>query len=238
MSRLFTFGCSFTKWDWITWADIINKAGNYTKFVNKGKIGAGNLYIFNKFITHLQKDSICKDDTVHIMWTNVTREDRFIDGGWATPGNLFTQDFYPKSFVKEFVDIRGCYERDIPFIHAARIILDSIGCKYSMMTMVDITNSDQYGIHNTSGNIMHLLALYNDTLSLIKPSAHKVIFDYDYHKKPSPGFDRRVEFHPLPSEHLDFVKKTFPDITITDEIQEWVNIEETKAIELIRKRCS
>jgi len=237
MNRLFVFGCSFTHWHWITWADIINKASTFDDYKNDGKTGAGNLYIFNKFITRLEKAKIDKDDTVHIMWTNVTREDRFIDGGWATPGNLYSQEFYPKSFVRDYVDVRGCFERDIPLIHATRLILDKIGCKYSFMSMVDMTNATQYDIFDSSNQILHLLSLYNDTLSLIKPSAHNVIFNYDYHSKPTPGYDRRVEFHPMPLEHLEFVEKTFPEVTITESVRNWVNEQQAIALDIIREHC-
>jgi hypothetical protein len=45
MSRLFTFGCSFTNYRWSTWADCL--APEFDYFENWGQSGGGNHYIFN-----------------------------------------------------------------------------------------------------------------------------------------------------------------------------------------------
>ena len=48
MKRLFTFGCSVTEFIWPTWADILGREFDY--YENWGRVGAGNLYIFNSII--------------------------------------------------------------------------------------------------------------------------------------------------------------------------------------------
>ena len=70
--RLFTFGCSFTKYIWPTWADILGR--EYKEFYNYGMSGGGNLFIFDSLIEAIAKHNINKDDTVIIIWTNVTRD--------------------------------------------------------------------------------------------------------------------------------------------------------------------
>ena len=43
MSRLFTFGCSFTNYRWSSWADCL--APEFDYFENWGQAGGGNHYI-------------------------------------------------------------------------------------------------------------------------------------------------------------------------------------------------
>jgi len=43
MSRLFTFGCSYTNYRWSTWADCL--APEFDYFENWGQSGGGNHYI-------------------------------------------------------------------------------------------------------------------------------------------------------------------------------------------------
>lgn len=233
MSRLFTFGCSFTQYNWITWADILGNL--FDEYHNYGVCGAGNMYMFNRFIHNIETHKINKDDTVMIMWTNVTREDRFINGQWTRCGNLFTsQDFYTRDFIEKYVDIRGCYERDIPIIHATRLILDSIGCKYVMMSMVDITNSDQYSVNDKIEDIKELYKRFESTLQLIKPSVHKVIFNYDYESRPIIGYNKRPDSHPLPLEHLEYIEKVLPQYRIDDIIKAKVVEQQYKALDYLR----
>ena len=100
INRIFTFGCSFTDYAWGTWANILGYEFPDAKFYNFGKSGAGNHYIFN---TLMQADSSYKfthEDLVIVQWTNISREDRFLDtepeqdpnfiagGQWITPGKI------------------------------------------------------------------------------------------------------------------------------------------------------
>jgi hypothetical protein len=205
MSRFFAFGCSFTKYMWSTWADIVGT--QFDEFYNFGQPGAGNFFIFNKLITKITEHDINDKDTVMIMWTNVTREDRFMRGQWHTPGHIFNQSLYNIKFIKKYVDIRGCFERDIPLIHAAQMLLDKIGCDHKIMSMIDIVNTNQYGYDLPEENIDHLLNLYESSLNRILPSVHKTIFNNDWHSIPTPGFSRNLDPHPLPLQHLDYLEK-------------------------------
>lgn len=221
-NRLFTFGCSFTRYAWPTWADILGR--QFDQHINDGRVGAGNLYIFIRLINSIQQFNINKDDTVAIMWTNVLREDRFVNGEWHTHGHLYNhQEFYTPDFVKKYVDERGCFERDLPLIHAAQMLLDKIGCSHHVLSMVDITNPEQYEHKNPTQDIGHLTNLYHDTLSKIKPSVHRVIFDYDWKSRSLSRFSFRPDLHPFPLEHLEFLEKVLPEYTISDDTRKYVD---------------
>ena len=80
MSRLFTFGCSFTSYTWKTWADILGQQAE--EFYNFGQIGGGNEQIFFKIIEANKKYNFTKDDTVAVCWTHYHRKDVYQINKW------------------------------------------------------------------------------------------------------------------------------------------------------------
>ena len=97
--RLFTFGCSFTKFYYPTWANIIAHDLEIPLY-NYGKPGAGNQYIFN---TIMQADTIYnfnKDDLIMVCWSSISREDRYKDGNWMVAGNIYTKLRYDSAYIK------------------------------------------------------------------------------------------------------------------------------------------
>ena len=43
--RFITLGCSFTRYRWATWSDLLAKDMPDAEYINLGKCGAGNSYI-------------------------------------------------------------------------------------------------------------------------------------------------------------------------------------------------
>ena len=80
MNKLFTYGCSFTKFEWSTWADIVGST--FPEHINYGRTGAGNQYIFNHVMQSIAKKEITKNDTVIVCWSGIDREDRFYKSKW------------------------------------------------------------------------------------------------------------------------------------------------------------
>jgi hypothetical protein len=233
MKRFFAFGCSFTRYEWPTWADIIGN--EFEHYENWGNPGAGNFFIFNAIIECHLKNKLTENDTVAIMWSNFQREDRYIKRKWVTPGSILYQQVFSKEFVKEVYDDRGYYIRDFSYIYAIVNLLNSIGCKYYMTSMVDINNIDQFDT-TTSKEIDDLLIYYKDILKLIRPSVHNVIFNYDWWSRPyiNPRGGNlpplwytpterlqkkyhRDDSHPLPLEHLEYVEKILPEFLISEK---------------------
>ena len=103
-SRLFTFGCSFTRYCWPTWAEIM--ALDFHQCQNWGHVGGGNHFIFYSLIEAIAREKIQTSDTVAIMWTSVGREDRWLDGRWFLQGSIYNSD-YPKNYKDEFTDPTG-----------------------------------------------------------------------------------------------------------------------------------
>ena len=242
MKRLFTFGCSFTGFHWPTWADILGKEFDY--YENWGTLGAGNQYIFNSLVECKTRHQFTSNDTIIIMWTNVAREDRYIDRHWVTPGNILTQNFYNKDYVEKIFCERGFLIRDLATIAAAIDLLKSWNVKFEFLSMVPISNIDQYH-NNNSNNTEDILSLYKDIFQFIKPSVYETVFKFDWWSRSSKFFslsaieskNKTTEFyswlnsnkhnfrpdpHPTPEEHLEYLNKVLPNYTISDSTNTWI----------------
>ena len=189
MTRLFAFGCSFTSYTWPTWADILAK--DFDFFENWGKTGGGNQFIANSIVECHIKNKFTKKDTVCIMWSNMAREDRYVNGSWLSPGNIFTQGIYPKSYVKKFADVRGYYIRDLATIYMIDQLLTNIGCQVVMMSIVPIAcPMDLIGdlksttINSYDYKFQDLLTAYKPVLDKIKPSVLDMVFYGDWNNRP------------------------------------------------------
>lgn len=214
MNRLFTFGCSFTRYYWPTWADILGREFDY--FENWGRVGGGNQYIFNSLIEAKTRNQFTNEDTAIIMWTNVTREDRYIEKKWHTPGNIYTASVYNSDYIKQFADDRGYLIRDLATISATVDLLEHWGVKYHMLSMVPITNIDQY--KKKPSTEQDVIDLYSLAVEKIKPSVYEVIFNFDWFS--------RAEFKSIFEQNLndDRLKKIYDDLAGPD----WPSYEKFK----------
>jgi hypothetical protein len=79
--RVFIFGCSFTKYEWPTWANILSYEMPDAEIYNFAQSGAGNLFISERVIAANQRYRYNKDDLILLMWSTHSREDRYIEHG-------------------------------------------------------------------------------------------------------------------------------------------------------------
>jgi hypothetical protein len=198
MSRLFSFGCSFTNYIWPTWADIAGR--QFDHYENWGRMGGGNTFIFCSLLEAINRKNIGPDDTVAVMWTSISREDRWIGpDGWLTLGSIYNQTEYDQKFVKRFADPTGYLIRDLAMISGAQLALKALGCKYHFFSIVpfeyhddsDDTNDCFFKIDQ------EVLDLYQSTLNQIKPSVFETVFHGDWYSRPGqvvlPDLERRYK---------------------------------------------
>lgn len=215
VKRLFTFGCSFTGYAWSTWPEIIAYDLNIPLY-NYGASGAGNQYIFNMLIQANNFYKFNQDDLIIICWTNVMREDRYINGRWIITGNIHQMGFYNENFIKKYSDPFGYLIRDLAFMQAADDILSKIGCQYHFLSMNKfIENFDQFSTASfqeteTSKNLKNL---YQNVLTKINKSFYEVLWNNDINNKIKleeemlgKNFGDR---HPTPLEHLQYLENIF-----------------------------
>lgn len=132
-----TFGCSFTKYHWPTWADIILKQAESEGMEtdNWGMPGTGNLFIAIQ-VQHAIANGLLKaGDHAFISWSSFAREDRLVDGRWLVPGNIFNQNTYPPEWVEKYADIEFYTLRDCALINATRSALENLGVKQTVFSM-------------------------------------------------------------------------------------------------------
>lgn len=226
--RFFAFGCSFTDYHWPTWANIISQEiPDSTIF---GKSGAGNSFIYQSLVEAHIRYKLNKDDLIMIMFSNVTREDRFIHnrGGWITPGNLFHQSEYDEHFMKTSFCHHGYLMRDLNLIHGCKTLLNSVGCDYELMSIVPFDSLKSDGLKMTE--IDYLLEYHTDTLSQIKPSVFETIFQNDWNTRlPRPKYkvcwsdELFVDNHPTPLEHFEYLNLMFPNTAFSQSTIDYVN---------------
>lgn len=227
--RFFAFGCSFTiNNSRPTWADIVGQ--QFSQYQNWARGGSGNQYIFNSLIECHQRNKFTADDTVMIMWSGTTREDRYVaaQNGWIGNGNIYWQQIYDKDWVKKFACERGYLIRDLATIAAARDLLDYWGIRYEMMSMTPIHYPEHPNIENEERT--DILNVYKDVIAEIKPSVYEVIFNSQNWNLKMSDFGAYVDpekkyrdAHPDPKESLEYVQRTFPNMSIKLETLEWIH---------------
>ena len=186
MSQLFTFGCSFTSYNWSTWADILGR--EFDTFENYGLCGAGNTYIFNHIMQCVTENKITENSTVIVMWSNVIREDRLVKNEWIAPGCIYNQNSYNEGFM-QYVDPAGMFVRDCAHIAAITHVLESIGCTFHFTSMMPLDNAKEYLKLKWTEKILSndivssYKQKYKKYLNLVKPSMFEVIYNNNWYSR-------------------------------------------------------
>ena len=140
--RFFAFGCSFTNYKWLTWADIIGH--DIECYENWATPGAGNHYIFNSVIEADARYKFNKDDLVIIFWSTKEREDRYHNNAWLNDTNVTQEKTYGKNWVKKFaLDFRSFLIRDLAYMKATQTILSNKKCDWANFTWYEFLNSEK-----------------------------------------------------------------------------------------------
>jgi hypothetical protein len=202
--RLFTFGCSFTNYMWPTWADILRYDLDCPHY-NFAKSGAGNQFISTMVTLADQHYQFTKDDLVIINWTNIAREDRYT-GGWELPGNIYSQELHHKKWVKRWGHQDHYALRDFSYIALVSDYLKT-RTNYHMSSMLNLKDVHQYKRKRTSVTQFDKL-LKKELL----PSFYKILWNGSLKTKLRNNmtmFRHEFDCHPLPSEHLTYLQKTY-----------------------------
>lgn len=243
VKRIFTFGCSFTSYHWMTWPEVIAHDLDVPLY-NYGKSGAGNLYITNMLTQAHSLYDINEDDLVIVAWTNVCREDRWIKDSWLTPGNIFTQGEYPEDWVKRFVDPLGMLVRDLSLISLTKNLLENIGCQHHFLSMVDIVDQiDQGGSANWNSQSElqeRLVNRYKTELDTLLPSFYSSLWNNDIQQHKFAAENNLFEGkfsdgHPLPADQLQHLQNVFDEHTFNQSTIDAVFEKHNIAINIIKK---
>lgn len=227
VKRLFSFGCSFTEYYWGgTWPEIIANDLDIDLY-NYGKSGAGNQYISNMVSQADAFFNFNEDDLVIVEWTNVCREDKWVNRRWVTPGNIFTQGEYDKNYVKKWADPIGYLIRDLSLIKMTESLLKNSNCQYHFISMCDIdvqvNQNDLKETYDARLIDVHtrVCDAYRSQLDKIEKDYFTVLWEGNiYQNKLLHDIEIFGKYfsdgHPTPAEHLLYLQKTF-DHTFKDQ---------------------
>lgn len=147
MRRLFTFGCSFTKYNWPSWADILGQ--EFDLHENWGHIGLGNRAIAERVAECHARSNIQPDDTVVIQWSGYNRHDwmhtKLREGDislWRTKGNIFSppnSQTFNTIWVHKFWDAKAYYIHTLNNILLTQGLLKSTGCNWAMTSLTNLS---------------------------------------------------------------------------------------------------
>ena len=200
-TRVFAFGCSMTHYPWPTWADIYGM--QFPEYYNYGRGGAGNIFISNQIVEQSLRYNWNENDLVLIMWSDYTREDRYYDLGWQTPGNIWTQDYYDEKFVKKYACPKGYLIRDLAIIKLAESYMSNLPCDYKMFMMNDLDLS----IYETDDKDITNIYDIPKYPSLLQSVGGKWPEIYCYNK------ENPIDYHPDPMMHYNFLEYAGMDPT-------------------------
>ncbi len=200
--RFFAFGCSFTSYIWPTWADVISKEMPNAEFFNLGKSGSGNLLISLRIAEANNRFKFTDTDLIMVMFTTYTREDRWVESSWITPGNIYNNDIYPKDWVKKFADEKGYLIRDAGLIDMSVKYLENLPCdSYCMLSIPFLEGSDN---RDFGGSLVpeDIVKVYKETFDKFEPSMHEL--EPKNWKVEYTGF---VDGHPSTIRYFNYLQK-------------------------------
>lgn len=241
-NRMFAFGCSFTGTSWANWADIIAQ-DLQIPYYNYGMGGAGNQYIFNVIMQADGYFNFNEDDLVIVSWTNVCREDRYVNNRWVSPGNIFTQEVYNQQYVRQWADPFGYAVRDFASIKATAELLKNRKSQYHFLKMIDFDFINQWNQQATLSqepldNYANLANLYQPYLSEIHRSFFEVLWNNDINIKFAQEKEEVGPFfadgHPSVAEHFKYLTTIFSHNFSTDTAEK-VQIAHNATIAALKK---
>lgn len=145
---LYTFGCSYTYYNWPTWADILGL--EFAPFnYNWGYPGLGNRAIAERVAECHARNTITENDTVIVQWSSPIRHDWMRadllskEGTkWRTHGSIFSREnerIFDKKWLDIFWDEKTYLIHTLNNIILTQELLESTGCKWMMTSMNDLT---------------------------------------------------------------------------------------------------
>lgn len=145
MSRLFTFGCSYTATEFYpSWAGFLGL--EYDEFQNWGVTGIGCRAIAERIAECHVKNKFTADDTIIVQWTTHLRHDFYNPNckkrpnaiGWKTAGNMFfpgNQDIFNKQWTEDFFFEAAYIMHSLNFMSMIIQMLENIGCTWYMTSI-------------------------------------------------------------------------------------------------------
>lgn len=225
MTRIFNFGCSFTKYYYPTWADIYENEVDL-EIYNFGRAGAGNYYIFTKI---LEADIIYQfnsNDIINIIWTTWLREDKFVNDEWQTFGNIFnTGGFYDKKYLTKYWSTGDAIIKNSNCILLInKLYKDTILFQSNISLLSTIGNETPY----EENKLYDLLDKENKLLNLYLPEIKKIQFEIPSIMESDLYEGYKYDDHPTILSHIEILKQVlkYNKIEVKLDLQKYLKLDE------------
>jgi hypothetical protein len=223
--RFFAFGCSYTKYDYATWADLIGF--QYEEYFNFGLAGCSNAHIMSKVI---EANEIYRfDPNTDFIAVMLTGFGRFTylpkdSNNWQAKGDLYsynqvTGDPVTTEFVdKMWSDDWAVYQSWVA-LKAIKGLLDFKSVDYKVLMGID--NSGY--LNGTAQVSPMMIAKTEDIYNCLhnRTSLDEWKRNNNYSDSPEWQDQQRVDGHPSTEIHLKFLEDYFPDY-VNDYTREFV----------------
>jgi hypothetical protein len=248
MKRLFTFGCSFTKYHYPTWANFLSVDFDY--FENWGKSGIGNKAITERIVECHVKNKFTKDDTVIVQWSSHLRYDYslldFLNNGWQINGGILNpvalQNVYNNNWHEIFFDEQAYIMHSLNHIVMIDKFLKNTNCTYFMTSIgnfdklgTDLINEVEHLSKNKPDSINKnypQLSHYFNSINfnnwiepLITSIKENPELSWTWRMGPGDG-TVNIDSHPSPKQHLCWVNKYLrPKLNLEPKQEvEWLDL--------------
>lgn len=222
MNKIYTFGCSFTNYCWDTWATLLLSS---IEGENWALPGGGNKFIYESLVECNVTNRIDSSDTVIIMWSSWSREDRYLHDGWSLFGNVYNaKPMYDKHFLEKYWCDRGAVLHNFNFICGAIELLKATKCKWHFCSAYPFYQFKEF--HNTVITDIPNHTVFQKYIDYI--NEHKehfvdtTLLSYPFDQvlwKETPWGKNQVDNHPDPEIHYTWTKDNlFPRLELTDQI--------------------
>lgn len=191
MRRFFAFGCSYTRYHYPTWADIIG--AGFDEFYNYGQAGVGNRYIFSAVAEANIVHKFTSNDLIMIEWSAVEREEEFFDSRWNT------QLHRGKKQREGYTNENKLLET-LTYIIIVKALLTAMGIEHRFFPMIDFADADcQFPdmLNFYKKAVESLMPGFVNSIEAVRPVriSNRIIHDG----------------HHLPWEHYDYVQRYLPE---------------------------
>lgn len=258
MARLITYGCSFTNYNWSTWADILAE-NSKLHLINRGQGGCGNNFIFARLQQDMATGMFQKDDVIRIMWCYYNRVSRFdtADTLLDSPPETTVQSDKIKNFkktidmIKHTQDLLQGYDyefmtwlhlKDCGGLETKRpqkiqdYNIDSIWHKPIHPPLIDLVFNGNFSNRTDFAVKFSDLpkSIVKNIQKLSEKSNSTVLSLIREQSKPGDNrYQMFFDYHPTPLMHLEYLQKIYPDMAWSKDLTHKINQENQRILSSI-----
>jgi hypothetical protein len=210
MRRLFVFGCSFTSYNYPTWADFLGE--NFDEYHNYGLGGACNQLIFGRFIEADTLYNFNENDYIIVMLSSIDRFSFYNDNKWKKIMDYDSGDFLMDCYMGEMHSNSWGLFKTFTFTKTIHDILSLKNIKHKIIKAFPIetkiiqndSNFPNYEI--TKKYLNYIDEITNNSESLCEFTKKNYPDSNKYY-----SHNNIIDRHPTIDMHYEYYKKEFPN---------------------------